>query len=88
MRQLADQAIEVRLTEPIQQSLLELAVRVNINRISVIGQRGQRIFAEIKTGNAGRLFSAPMTAADIAVLALFDFRSSSGEAKFAWPMKS
>ena len=67
--------------------MLELAVRVYVHRVAVIGQRRKRILAQIEACDPGGFFRSPMSGTRIAVLAFVNFRAGGCEAQLARPMK-
>src|SRR2546422_11482974 len=86
MRQSVGQT-HLGLANPVQQSLFELTIGVDINRKPGAGKGSICIFAEIKTRNGSRVFCAPVSSAQFAALVLVDFDAGGGQEQFARPMK-
>src|SRR6266403_3250746 len=79
--------LSLRPANSIEQSLLQLAIGVDINGIGFAGQRCGSVFAEIKPGDARGPVRAPVRDPEVAVLAFVYFAAGRHKAKLAGPIE-
>src|SRR5579884_162133 len=77
--------IGAKRAQPVQQSLLELLIRIHIHGIAFGGEGSEHVLAQIEARDANGLFGAPVPDAELSLFVLVHSRAGRGQTKAAGP---